>query len=374
MSFRCPAAFVRHLLLMLSLAMALGGCASSTQLLFNDKASAEIKSKSYKDYTDILFIAPREDSRKIAPRTMQALESLGFKVGELDTRRPIDSAQGSGFLISADGRVLTCDHVLDGGVTATVIIEGRRYFADVVKADAARDLALLQLRERPPEGTAVLGFRPVAKGYAMGEDVFTIGFPLNGLLGQGSRVTKGLVSAAAGMHDDPLRLQVSAEVQPGNSGGPLLDRDGQVIGIVQQTINPWRSARAAMGTLAQNINFTLKADPVLEFLKGADLQAFASIGYENAGGLDRASRGVVKIVAGIQPNEATRRDTMVVALSYASQWDLWWRFNLFQLLAFDRDTQEQLFAVGQGGDNKMSTEESVMKVTVEQFRKAVAQH
>jgi serine protease Do len=374
MSFRCPAAFARHLMSMLSLAMALGGCASSTQLLFNEKASAEIKSKSYKDYTDILFIAPREDSRKIAPRTMQALESLGFKVGELDTRRPIDSAQGSGFLISADGRVLTCDHVLDGGVTATVIIEGRRYFADVVKADAARDLALLQLRERPPEGTAVLGFRPVAKGYAMGEDVFTIGFPLNGLLGQGSRVTKGLVSTTAGMHDDPLRLQVSAEVQPGNSGGPLLDRDGQVIGIVQQTINPWRSARAAMGTLPQNINFTLKADPVLEFLKAADPQAFAAIGYEKAGGLEHASRGVVKIVAGIQPNEATRRDTMVVALSYASHWDLWWRFNLFQLLAFDRDTQEQLFAVGQGGDNKMSTEESVMKDTVEQFRKAVAQH
>jgi serine protease Do len=350
---------------------ALGGCAASTQTIVNDKASAEIKAKSYRDYKEILFIPPKEDPRTVVPRTVQALEAMGFKVRVMDPEKPIEAAQGTAFLIGADGQVLTCAHVLDGETAATVFLDGKRYVADVLKADKTADLALLKLRDKPPEGAAVLSFRAAAKGYSMGEDVFTIGYPLSSLLGNSARMSKGLVSATAGMRDNPKQLQVSAEIQPGNSGGPLLDRDGQVVGIVQQTLNPWRLAQATGGALPQNVNFAIKADAVLDFVQSASPETRAALRFDQAGGLDRASHSVAKILAGIVPDDDARRSKMVVRLNYLSIWDVWYRFRFFVLSAFDFDSQEPLFVTGQGRDNLISNEDVVMKDTFEQFRKAV---
>lgn len=340
-------------------------------MIVNDKASPELKAKSYRDYKEILFIPPKEDPRNVVPRTVQALEGMGFKVRVMDAEKPIEAAQGTAFLVSADGHVLTCAHVLDSATTATVILDGKRYFADVVKADKNADLALLKLREKPPEGAAVLGFRAAAKGYSMGEDVFTIGYPLSSLLGNSARMSKGLVSATAGMRDDPKQLQVSAEIQPGNSGGPLLDHEGQVVGVIQQTLNPWRMAQATGGSLPQNINFAIKAGPVLDFVKDASPETHAALRFDQGGGLERANHGVAKILAGIVPDDTSRRDKMVVRLNYYSIWDVWYRFRFFVLSAFDFETQETLFVTGQGRDNLISNEDVVMKDTFEQFRKAV---
>jgi serine protease Do len=366
----CPAGRgARAALLAVVLAL-LAACSASTRLVHNEKASPQVRAKSFKDYKEILFIPPKADPRAVVPRTVQALEGMGFRVSVMDPDKPIDAAQGTGFVVGAPGHVLTCAHVLGDATSATVVLDGQRLFADVVQADKQVDLALLKLRGALPASAVVLNFRSGAKGYSMGEDVFTIGYPLSRVLGNSARMSRGLVSATAGLRDDPNQLQVSAEIQPGNSGGPLLDREGLVIGVIQQTINPWRVAQATGGALPQNINFSLKGEPVIEFLRRAG--AFDALRFDQPATPEQASHGVAKVLAGQVPDDSSRRDKMVVRLNYVSVWDVWYRFRLFVLSAYDFDTQETLFAAGQTHDNMVSNEDVVIRETLEQFRKAIA--
>ena len=115
-----------------------------------------------------------------------------------------------------------------------------------------------------------LDIRVESNFFPAGDQNRRLGYVNNvGPSGNNARLSKGLINSTTGMRDDPKQLQVSAEIQPGNSGGPLLDHEGQVIGIIQQTINPWRIAQATGGSLPQNVNFAIKAEPVLEFVKGS---------------------------------------------------------------------------------------------------------
>jgi serine protease Do len=233
-------------------------------------------------------------------------------------------------------------------------------------------LALLKLRQPLPTGVVPLSFRAAAKPAAMGEDVFTIGYPMSRLLGNSARMSKGLLSATAGLRDNPNELQVSAEIHPGNSGGPLLDRDGLVIGVVNKTINPAAVAQATGGALPQNVNFAIKAQPVLDFVKGADAKAVGTLTYDRTLAMDAANRAVARVQAGDVPPDAERSDKMVVRLGYVSLWDMWYRFRVFVLAASDYETQETLFVAGQGRDNIVSNEEVVIRDTLDQFRKAIA--
>jgi serine protease Do len=355
----------------LSVAALLAACSASTQLVTNDKASEVVKAKSFKAYREVILIPPKDDPRHIVPRVAGDIEAMGFHVRVVDPAKPLEGSQGTGFVIGA-GWLLTCAHVIGEQKEATVTLAGKRLIADVVKADAKADLALLKLREPLPEGAQALAFRAAAKPAVMGEEVSTIGYPLSRLLGNSARMTRGLLSATAGLRDDDKQVQVSAEIQPGSSGGPLLDRNGNVIGVVNQTINPSAVARATGGALPQNINFAIKAVPVLDFVKGADARAFAALEYDRTSALESASQGVAKIQAGVVGADSERNDKMVVVLRYVSHLDVWYRFSVFVLQAFDYETQEGLFIAGQSKDNMVSNEDVVIRDTMAQFKKAVS--
>jgi S1-C subfamily serine protease len=162
---------------------------------------------------------------------------------------------------------------------------GRRVDARVLATDSGRDLALLDL----PGGFAPpLVFRD-GPDISRGDTVVTYGFPLTGLLSSGPTLTTGSISALTGLRDTPLHFTISAPVQPGNSGGPLLDGQGHVIGVVVAKLNAARVARITGGDIPQNVNFAIKGDAALAFLRehgaapataaseGADLSA-ADIG------------------------------------------------------------------------------------------------
>ncbi|HUP05694.1 MAG TPA: serine protease [Caldimonas sp.] len=348
----------------------LSACASSTRLITNDKPSEAVKAKGYGSYHEVLFIPPKDDPRQIVPRVVHDIEKLGFTVRVMDPGKPIDAPQGTGFVIGADGLLLTCAHVTGESTTATVTLGGQRLTADVVKADAKADLALLRLRTPLPEGTPVLRFREATRPPVLGEEVSTLGYPLSRLLGNSVRMSRGLVSATAGIHDNDQQLQVSAEIQPGSSGGPLLDQKGNVIGVIASSLNPAAVAQAT-GSLPQNINFAVKTQPVLDFLRDADASVRDGLRFEPAGGVAGAEKAVAKVQAGIVAPDVDRRDKMVVRLSYQSFWDVWYRFRYFVLAAFDYDTQEPLFVAGQGRDNVISNEDIVIRDSVAQFAKAV---
>ncbi len=129
---------------------------------------------------------------------------------------------------------------------------GAPALARIVARDAANDLALLETDMRPSK---VATIRPAAR---LGESVAVFGFPLSSVLASSGNFTLGNVTALAGLGDDTRFLQISAPVQPGNSGGPLLDENGNVIGVVTSKLNAVRTL-ARTGDIPQNVNFAIRA-------------------------------------------------------------------------------------------------------------------
>jgi hypothetical protein len=171
-------------------------------------------------------------------------------------------SSGTGFVV-AEGRALTNNHVVEqcGRVVARNA-QGREIAAQVTARDAELDLALLSLaRDAGPP----LSFRdpPTVR---RGDEVVTYGFPLSGILSSGPTLTRGDVSALAGLRDDQNQLQISAPVQRGNSGGPLLDRSGNVVGVIVSKLNAQRVAERT-GDIPQNVNFAIKGDRAVAFLR-----------------------------------------------------------------------------------------------------------
>ena len=164
-------------------------------------------------------------------------------------------------MVSRGGYIITNQHVIDGCSKVTASLTGVAKNAAVVREDVINDLALLKLSEANPEP---LVFRSKSRLRA-GEPVVALGFPLTGLLSSEPHVTSGTITALAGIMDDTRFLQISAPVQPGNSGGPLLDSSGTVIGIVVGKLDAIRVAQAT-GDLPQNVNFALNAAIIKGFL------------------------------------------------------------------------------------------------------------
>jgi S1-C subfamily serine protease len=144
---------------------------------------------------------------------------------------------------------------------------GAELTARVTATDEQRDLALLTVQG---DAGPVLSFR-AGPEVRRGEGVVTYGFPLSGILSSGPTLTTGEVSALAGLRDNPTQFQISAPVQPGNSGGPLLDLSGHVMGVVVSKLNAQRIAQST-GDIPQNVNFAVKGTEALEFLRRNGVQ------------------------------------------------------------------------------------------------------
>ncbi|PWS39223.1 hypothetical protein DFH01_00025 [Falsiroseomonas bella] len=169
---------------------------------------------------------------------------------------------GTGFVV-ATGRALTNYHVIEGCRAVRLRTSaGNEMPARVLASDRQRDLALLEV---PSEAGPPLTFRR-NPNIRRGENVVTYGFPLAGLLSSGPTLTTGEISALAGLRDNQTQYQISAPVQPGNSGGPLLDMSGQVVGVIVSKLNAQRIAQQT-GDIPQNVNFAVKGTEALDFLR-----------------------------------------------------------------------------------------------------------
>src|SRR5262249_14029401 len=134
---------------------------------------------------------------------------------------------GTGFFV-APNRVATNNHVVSGCTKAIQVRYPERtsYTATIPGQDATNDLVLLHT-EMPHLSVVSFRFQPL-----LGEAVATYGFPYSGVLSPTGNFTLGNITALSGIKDDPRLLQTSTPIQPGNSGGPLLDMSGRVIGVV----------------------------------------------------------------------------------------------------------------------------------------------
>lgn len=171
---------------------------------------------------------------------------------------------GTGFVVSPSGHIVTNSHVIDG---CTGDIKGNlageaAMVLRVVSSDATNDLALL----RAPATASFKDFARIRdRSMHSGDSVVAIGFPLHGYLSSDLTVTTGIVSSLSGFRNHTGRLQISAAIQSGNSGGPLFDMSGQVAGVVVAKLNALRMIKET-GQLTENINFAIKTGALRDFL------------------------------------------------------------------------------------------------------------
>lgn len=164
------------------------------------------------------------------------------------------SATGSGW-VTHTGYLVTAFHVVAGSSRISVIDNKKQiYPAKIATVDAANDVAVLSVDFRGP---IPRGIAFAASPQPIGSRVFTIGFPLVSTLGFSQKLTAGEISAMSGLQDDPRFFQISAPVQSGNSGGPLLSARGDVVGLISSKLRA-DAVLKATGDLPQNVNYAVK--------------------------------------------------------------------------------------------------------------------
>ncbi len=170
-------------------------------------------------------------------------------------------ASGTAFFITDDGYLISNNHVVKGATNVRLVTSAGLIDVKVVRVDAAIDLALLKAEGK----FSSLPISP-SRSAQLGSTVATIGFPNIGLQGFAPKLAKGEIASLSGSQDDPRYFQISVPVQPGNSGGALVDEHGNVVGVVSAKLDA-ATALASSGALPENVNYAVKSSFLLSFLE-----------------------------------------------------------------------------------------------------------
>jgi S1-C subfamily serine protease len=246
------------------------GCSFDLRMVFADGREARLPAQDICvnrtiEVTQAARPAPAAP-RLAGPASREAIVEPNRQARQVST--------GTGFLI-AEGRVMTNEHVING-CNRVVLRTPTGHWLEArppARVDAALDLAVLNV---PGLVGPALAFR-TAPDVRRGEGVVAYGFPLAGLLSSDPKLTQGVVNGLRGIGDNPNQYQISAEVQPGNSGGPLVDMQGRVVGVVVSKLNAQRVAQRT-GDIAQNVNFAVQGQAALAFARRAGVEPRAADG------------------------------------------------------------------------------------------------
>jgi S1-C subfamily serine protease len=172
---------------------------------------------------------------------------------------------GTGFFVNGSGEVVTCYHVIKGATAILVVAaDGSSHRAELVRASPATDLAVLAVDYR---SSRYLTLAPPGRARP-GDHVFTFGFPVMEVLGSEAKYTDGAISSLSGIGDEASMAQISIPVQPGNSGGPVVNDRGEVVGVIDAGADVDAYVQAS-GTLPQNVNWAVRGDYVLPLIRSA---------------------------------------------------------------------------------------------------------
>lgn len=173
--------------------------------------------------------------------------------------------------VTEKGYLVTASHVVNGGAKIDVYTDGKIVgAAKVVANDPETDVAILKFTPNDPMTMNALAL--AEHGASLGKSVFTLGYPEPELLGQQVKMTAGEISSTSGPQDNARLLQMSAPIQPGNSGGPVIEWDGSVVGVADSSIEKFEDANA------QNVNYAVKASYVRAMLEDLpDLGGYAYV-------------------------------------------------------------------------------------------------
>jgi S1-C subfamily serine protease len=256
-----------------------------------DWKSGEIKAKLYSTATASLFKADWYMGNKEINRdpyvtfkrglmnlVMQGRdETLFIKLfptaSDNVTTTNVGPASGTGFAVTSSGMVVTNYHVVNGATTIKVRgINGdftKLYNAKVLIEDKNNDLAIIKIDNIDFTTLGTIPFVINAKSSDVGTSVFVMGYPLRASMGDEIKLTNGIISSKSGFQGDVTSYQISAPIQPGNSGGPLFDSEGNLIGIVNAKLTGAENASYAIkASYLINLFDLLPTTPKLQTISG----------------------------------------------------------------------------------------------------------
>jgi len=174
-------------------------------------------------------------------------------------------SMATGFLLGSSGYILTNYHVVRGVKSIKVKFQnGKKVTAEVVAKDSQNDIVFLKPKSIPNIRTMNLSLAD-SSSVMLGDKVFTLGYPIATVLGENMKYSEGVINSLSGVGDDPKFFQISIPTQSGNSGGPLFNERGEVVGIVSSSLDVEKTQQT-MGITPQNVNFAIKSSLVKNML------------------------------------------------------------------------------------------------------------
>ena len=206
---------------------------------------------------------PVEEEPEVATEPVEEEPDMAAK--PIDESELIIIGSGSGFFISSQGHILSNAHVVGGCKKIKVYENGKEILLNILDTDTKNDVGLVKGKFK---NTKYLNIK--SDGAELGEDIVAFGYPLVDTLSDSVKLTKGIVSALAGPNNNFAMIQIDAALQPGNSGGPVLNMNGLVVGIASSGLSKLKMAKEHK-ILPENVNFAVAAPTIVKFLKANNI-------------------------------------------------------------------------------------------------------
>lgn len=234
----------------------------STKWYMSDKTPYETFSNVDMESETLLSIELK-DTKTLRKRLDYFIKTYPVAGNETIFKKDNSIASGSGFFLTTTGIIATNAHVVADASDIEVTVNYKSgvstYKAQLLIADSPNDVALLKITDSKFKNLETIPYS-IEQTQEVGSRIFTLGYPLNDIMGSNYKVTDGIISATSGIADDERYYQISVPLQPGNSGGPLFNKEGNIVGITTAKLK-------AAGTKTENVNYALKSSYLLNLYR-----------------------------------------------------------------------------------------------------------